>query len=128
MNDRKFIAGFAVLGCLLALGCQDQAYVSPDTVALVVRDKASDVQRVNHCSYVPVLLGGRDEAIYDVDDGLSAKFTLTREKITVTFEGADVTPWAVSPSSIESGTTKVDDDPPEGYAVELTSPCTPKDF
>jgi len=128
MNDQKLLRFALVLGCLFAIGCEDQAYVGPDTVALVVRDKTTDLNRVDHCSFVPVLLGSRDEALYDVDDGLTAKFSLTREQITVTFEGGGVSPWVVQTSSFDGGVTKIDDDPPSGYAVQLTSPCTPDDL
>jgi hypothetical protein len=128
MNDQNVLRFALALGCLLALGCQDPAYVSPDTVALVVRDKATDVNRVSHCSFVPVLLGSRDEALYDVDDGLTAKFALSREQITVSFEGSGTAAWTVRTSSFDGEVTKIDDDPPSGYAVELRSPCTPDDL
>ena len=128
MKDHGFLRWLLLLGCWSVLGCEDQQYVSPHTVSLVVRDKATDLRRVNHCSFVPVLLGSRDEALYDVDGTLTAKFTLTRERITVSFDGADVPLWGVASKEFDSEVTKIDDNPPDGYAVELSSPCTPDDL
>jgi hypothetical protein len=118
----------ALLACV-ALGCDEQ-YASPDTVALVITDDASNTQRVNRCHYVPILLGSRVSARYRVDAQLQASIDVTREQVTVFFEGGDSPsePFELPASRFEGEAREIDPAPPSGYSVELRSPCAPDDL
>jgi hypothetical protein len=118
----------ALIACA-ALGCEDQQYVSPDTVALVITSDASNTQLVNRCNYVPVLLGSRIGARYRVEDQLFANIDLTREAVTVFFEtdGEAVEPFSLDSKRFNDQAREVDPAPPGGYSVELSSPCMPED-
>jgi hypothetical protein len=111
-----------------ALGC-DPAYVSPDTVALLITDTASSAQRVNRCHYVPVLLGSRDRARYTVDERLRVTIDLTRDQVSLSFDddSGPVDPFEVESSRFKDGGVVAVPSPPSGYKVELASPCTPDD-
>jgi hypothetical protein len=117
------------LAAALVFGCDGQQYVSPDTVALVVSDDATSTERVHRCHYVPVLLGSRVSVRYRVDDELKVNIDVTRDQVTVFFEGesAPVDLFQVESALFEQAVREVDPAPPEGYTVELRSPCTPEE-
>lgn len=119
----------AALGGLFVSACDDPQYVDPDTVALVVTNDATHVERVNRCHYVPVLLGSEVKARYLVEDELRATITVTREDVSVLFEeaGADVASFVVDSDEFSGAANEVAPDPPPGYTVTLRSPCTPDD-
>lgn len=135
MSTKIRFWGLSVALVVAATGCQDQQYVSPDTVLLSITNKARDVELVNRCHYIPILLGGEVKARYAVEDDIKATITINREKVIVSYEGSDVPePWAVSSKFFEeeaSCTQGLDDcgqDPvtlPEAfnYQVVLSSPC-----
>jgi hypothetical protein len=114
------------LVCLV--GCDGQQYVSPDTVALVVTDTASGVERVNHCHYVPVLLGSEIEARYVVKGELGVTIRLTRDDVRVDYAepGQVYASYQVETEQLEGTVSLTDEGAPDGYRVELSSPCTPK--
>lgn len=118
------------LAGLLALGCDDPQYVNPDTVALIVTNDSTGVERVNRCHFVPVLLGSQDKARYLVEDQIRATLTLTRDSVSVSFEDAGVEIANVAVDSRElAGETRVPiDDGPAGFSAELVSPCVPESF
>lgn len=118
------------------LGCQDQQYVSPDTVSLSITNKDTGVERVNRCNYIPMLLGGQVKARYVVEDDLKATITINREHVTLSYEGSGdlPAPWVLSSKFFEEkntctqGQDDCDPDPatlPDSfnYFVELSSPC-----
>ena len=70
MKRNAFALLLVISGALL--GCDEQQYVSPDTVALIVTDDSTSMQRVNRCLYIPVLLGGQVVFRYEVDAELKA--------------------------------------------------------
>ncbi|RYZ10285.1 MAG: hypothetical protein EOO73_01545 [Myxococcales bacterium] len=118
-----------VLG-LGALGCDDPQYVNPDTVALVVTNDSTGIQRVNRCHYVPVLLGSQVKARYVVEDELRATITLTRDELSLLFEdgGAPVAGLTSPSLNFAEEARELMESPPEGFTVELVSPCTPQEF
>jgi hypothetical protein len=117
------------LVAFLALGCDGRQYVSPATVALVISDDATQVERVNRCHFIPVLLGSRVSARYRVDDELRASIDITRDEVTVFFEGGDssVDVFTVDSATFDDAASELDLAPPRGYAVELRSPCSPEE-
>lgn len=115
---------------IVLLGCNEQQYVSPDTVGLVIRNDSTDEVRVSRCNYIPVLLGSQVKARYRVEDDLKATITITREEVEVTFEdpGRDHEPFLVPAETFEEGDLTLQaDNPPDGYTVTLSTPCTPDD-
>lgn len=114
---------------LSALGCDD-SYVSPDTVALIVTNDSTGVQRVNRCHYVPVLLGSQVKARYVVEDELRVTITLTRDELNLLFEdeGRPVESLTLPSQQFAEETREVAESPPDGFTVELASPCTPQEF
>jgi hypothetical protein len=123
-------AKIAGLVGVLTLGCDDPQYVSPDTVALIVTNDSTGVERVNRCHYVPVLLGSQDKARYLVQDELRATMTLTRDDVRVVFEdaGDTVASLVVESRQFASEAQLTAEDPPPGFRVELVSPCEPDEF
>jgi hypothetical protein len=115
---------------LLALGCEDQQYVSPTTVSLSITNLDTGEERVNRCNYVPVLLGSEVKARYAVEDDLKAVISLTRETVTVSFEGGSQLPdpWVVDSSEFEDKNSLEAETPPENYQVVLSSPCEIKEL
>lgn len=115
-----------VVAALAVLGCDGQQYVSPDTVALTITTDAG-APRVEACQYIPVLLGSRAVAHYVVDERLDVTFDITRDEVSVTFEGSDgpIEPFRVPSERFADSATERDEAPPAGYAVELNSPCAP---
>ena len=105
--------------------CDGQQYVSPDTVRLLITDDSTRVDRVDRCNYLPVLLGGEVKSRYAVDGDVKATLTLTRDAVSVVFEGApEAETFAVDASALrESAQTAAS--PPAGYTVELSTGCTP---
>jgi len=120
------IRTLSVVALLLGLaGCEDRAYVSPATVLLSITNVDSGVERVHRCNYVPVLLGSEVRARYVVEGELKATISLNREKVTVSFEGADdlPEPWSVDSSDFDAKVTEVSETPPKNFDVELSSAC-----
>jgi hypothetical protein len=122
----------ASLGLLaiLLLGCNEQQYVSPDTVGLVISDDSTGEVRVNRCNYIPVLLGSQVKARYVVKSDLKATITITREEVEVSFQDPDRDhePFLVPAETFEEGDLTLQaDSPPDGYSVTLSTPCTPDD-
>jgi hypothetical protein len=118
-----------VVALLSLTACEDQHYVNPQTVRLTISGTTGSSNVVDHCSYVPVLLGSQVETHFDVDADLSATFTVTRSAVTVDFTGAaaGAPQFRAVPKDVDSDVSTVDDDPPAGYTVELRSGCTPDD-
>lgn len=114
-----------LLGALALGGCDGQQYVSPDTVLLTVSHDVTGSKVVEGCNYVPVLLGSQIQQRYAVEDGLQASVSITRSEIVVIFTGADVARFRVATKELEPGVVVIDDDPPDGYSVELSSGCVP---
>jgi len=112
---------------LITLGCDGQQYVSPDTVALVVKNANSGAERLNRCHYIPVLLGSEVQADYVVENQLRASITITRDLVSVTFKdaGTEVAVQEADTLLFEGQASETLDNPPSGYTVELSSPCTP---
>jgi hypothetical protein len=110
-------------------GCDGQQYVSADTVALTITNDSTGIERVNRCHFVPVLLGNQVKARYRVEDEIRATIVIDRQNVTVTFDGTDepVPPLEVSASRFEETTSELAESPPEGYTVELSSPCSPEE-
>ncbi len=127
MSRTRTARAALLLSATLALACDDQRYVSPDTVALVVSDAATGAKRLSECQYVPVLLGSRNVAHYSVDADLEVTLDITRDEVRVSFEGpsASAEPFVVSTSRFEEVSKESDPAPPSGYAVDLSAPCTP---
>jgi hypothetical protein len=126
MNHGKF-AQLALVAAL-ALGCDGQQYVNPDTVALVVTDDATQMQRVNRCQYIPVLAGSRVIFRYDIDGDLKATLVIDRDEVRVVFEpegSADT--FEVDAEDLTDAQHYTVDEPPDGYQVELIAGCTPDD-
>jgi hypothetical protein len=126
----KYIAAVSLAaGALFASGCDDPQYVDPDTVALIVTNDSTGVERVNRCHYVPVLLGSEVKARYLVEDELRATITVTREDVSVIFEdaGEEVASFVVDSDTFASAAKEEAPDPPPNYTVTLRSPCTPDD-
>lgn len=118
---------WALGGALALWGCDGQQYVSPDTALLTVSHDVTGSKVVEGCNYVPVLLGSQIQKRYAVEDGLAASVTVTRSEIVVTFEGADVEPFRVATKELEDGAA-VDDHPPDGFSVELSTGCVPDEL
>jgi hypothetical protein len=119
----------AICFALLApLGCDGQQYVSPTTVRLLVTDESTSAVRVDDCDYVPVLLGSEVKSTYAVKGDLSATLTLTRDAVTLEFDGApeQEAPFVIAPADIQRSGTSADN-APSGYSVELGTACTPKE-
>jgi len=115
---------------LVVLGCNEQQYVSPDTVSLVISNDSSGEMLVNRCNFIPVLLGSQVKARYVVESDLRATITITREEVEVTFQdpGRDHEPFLVPAETFEEGDVTLQaDSPPDGYTVTLSTPCTPDD-
>lgn len=126
MNQGKILR--LALGATLALGCDGRQYVSPDTVALIVTDAATNMQRVNRCQYIPVLAGSHIVFRYEVDDELKTVLAISRNEVRVTFEpegAAD--PFEVDAEDLTESQSFSVDSPPSGYEVELIAGCTPDD-
>ena len=110
------------------LGCDEQQYVSPDTVALIVTDDATSMQRVTRCLYIPVLLGGQVVFRYKVDAELKALLVITRDEATVSFEPEEAAePFSVDTDELTDMQQHQASVPPSGYSVELSAGCTPDD-
>jgi hypothetical protein len=124
MTPSKLLLSLALAA---VCGCDGQQYVSADTVALIVTNDSTGIERVNRCHFVPVLLGNQVKARYRVEDEIQATIVIDRQHVTVTFDGTDepVPPFEVSASSFEETASEVAESPPEGYTVELSSPCSP---
>jgi hypothetical protein len=118
-----------LLGALPLFGCQGQQYVNPETVALIVKNDSTGMERVNRCNYVPVLLGSQVKVRYVVEGDLKATISVTRDNISVTFEGSSDTlaPFEITPKHLMEQKSATDDMPPAGYSVDLASGCTPED-
>lgn len=121
---------------LTAFGCQGQQYVSPDTVQLSVSDASVDppIERVSHCHYIPVLLGDQIQGRYRVTGELDAVMLLTRERVTISFEGesaggeAPPPPWVVPSSVFRDKRARAEPSTqPAGLELALMSPCVPED-
>jgi hypothetical protein len=130
MSYSKFssLAGLSLLLALVA--CDGQQYVSPDTVGLLIRNDDTQIDRVNRCNYVPVLLGSEVKSRYAVEGDAKATITITRDDIVVTFEGFADDPPPFEAKAKEFSTTGSSDTaptPPSGYSVTLSSGCTPED-
>jgi hypothetical protein len=124
---RNVIALLLVVSGAL-LGCDEQQYVSPDTVALIVTDDSTNMQRVNRCLYIPVLLGGQVVFRYEVDAELKALIIITRDDATVSFEPEGAAePFSVDTDELTEMQQHQADAPPSGYTVELSAGCTPDD-
>jgi hypothetical protein len=118
----------AVLSSLLPLlaACDGQQYVNPDTVALSITKTSSGTVLVQHCNYVPVLLGSEVQASYKVEADLTADLTITRDSISVAFEGGGVSvdPFVATADDVQSG-AQTAPDPPVGLTVQLAPGCKP---
>jgi hypothetical protein len=124
MNSAKSTA----LLLVFALGCDEQQYVNPDTVALVITDEATQMQRVNRCHYIPVLAGSRIVFRYEVDDELKATLAITRDDVVVGFEPDGVAePFVADATDFTESERLTAESPPDGYRVELVAGCTPDD-
>ena len=124
MNQRVFFLFCGAAASLFA--CQDQQYVSPDTVALAIKNLETGAERVNACNYIPVLLGDRVANRYVIDGGFAVGIELTRDAVVVSYEGEFGLPpaWQVESSSFRAKQASVlAEDPPESYEVRLHSPC-----
>jgi len=128
MKSMQLCAVLAVLTST-ALGCDGQQYVSPDTALLTVTHDRTGSKLASRCNYVPVLLGAQVDESVAVDSSLQASITLTREAITVTFQGsgAGIEAFHVTAQELSEATSVVDSSPPTGYTVELSSGCVPDD-
>lgn len=122
----KILIGLA----FAALGCDDTQYVNPDTVALIVTNDSTGIERVNRCHYIPVLLGSQLKARYVVEDELRVTLTLTRDELDLLFEdaGRPVEQLTLPSQQFAEEAHEVAESPPTGFTVELDSPCTPQDF
>lgn len=122
---------FGLLGLfgLLAGSCDDPQYVNAYTVALIITNDTTGVQRVNRCHYVPVLLGSEVKARYLVEDQLRATISLTRDDVSVLFEdsGTEVSTFVVDSDEFAEDTEIAAADAPPGFSAALRSPCTPDD-
>jgi len=110
------------------VACDGQQYVSPDTVALSITKDATGTNKVDHCNYVPVLLGGEVDATYDVDGDLQAVLSITRDSVKVAFVGAgsEVDPFVATTKDVHDA-PQTAENPPAGYTVKLSSGCTPEE-
>jgi hypothetical protein len=116
------------LGGALLLGCDGQQYVSPNTVALVVTDDGTQMQRVNRCQYIPVLAGSRVVFRYEVDSDIKATLVIDRNEVRVVFEPEGVADaFEVDAEDLTDDQRFTADGPPDGYQVELVAGCTPDD-
>jgi len=125
MSNPLFTAlALCALPCLIA--CDGQQYVSPDTVALSITKDATGIKKLNHCNYVPVLLGGEVDATYDVDGDLQAVLSITRDSVKVAFVGAgsEVEPFVATTKDVLDA-PQTASSPPAGYTALLSSGCTP---
>jgi hypothetical protein len=123
---RSVLVPLLVSGALL--GCEEQQYVSPDTVALIVTDDSTNMQRVNRCLYIPVLLGGQVVFRYEVDAELKALVVITRDEATVSFEPEEAAePFSVDTDELTETQQHQASAPPAGYTVELSAGCEPDD-
>jgi hypothetical protein len=117
-----------VLAAALLFGCDGQQYVNADTVALVVTDDATQLQRVNRCHYIPVLAGGRVVFRYEVDDELRATLAIDRDEVRVVFEPEGVAEiFEVDAEDLSEDQRFTAESAPDGYVVELVAGCTPDD-
>ena len=124
----SYSASVAVLTLLLC-GCDGQQYVGADTVELLITNDATTLQRVKRCNNIPILLGSEVKARYVVESDLSTTITITRDQVEVTFQdpGRSHEPFVVPAQDFEGGVSRLAETPPDGYTVELSSPCTPND-
>lgn len=115
------LRSFAALTLVLACACDGQQYVSPDTLALVITNDSTGVQRVNRCHYVPVLLGSQVKARYLVEDGLHATITITRDTTSVVFDdaGLDLGPLDEAEPRLDYRG--------QSFFIALRPGCTPDD-
>jgi hypothetical protein len=123
MSFRAFSA--LPIAFMLLLGCQDQQYVSPDTANLSITNLDTGIERVNRCNFIPVLLGNQVKTRYVVEGSLKAVISLTRDKVTVSFEGEGhlPDPWTVESSKFREKFAESSDTPPDNYDVRLSSQC-----
>ena len=126
MNIGRLLA----LAALSLVACEDTHYVNPETVLLNISDQRSRFTLVEHCYYVPVLLGSQVEADYVIDSDLSATIVVTRSAVTVSFGGDAVgaAVFHVAPKDLQSDVSTFDDAPPAGYTVALRSGCAPDEL
>lgn len=123
MSQRNLPRFSALFAALLLLACDNQDYVNPETVQLVITKESSMLELVHRCNYMPVLLGSTVKARYVVEDDLKATLTITHDAVTVDFDGAADT-FKVSATELAEG-AQIAPDPPAGYTVELSTGCTP---
>lgn len=111
------------------VACDGQQYVSPDTVALVVTNESTGVERVNRCHFIPVLLGSEVKVRYSVEDDLKVTISITRDEVRLDYEqpGQSYESYQISAQAFDGAASVSDDAPPDGYRVELSSPCTPRE-
>jgi hypothetical protein len=123
MSFRVFSA--LPIAFVLLLGCQDQQYVSPDTANLSITNLDTGIERVNRCNFIPVLLGNQVKSRYVVEGSLKAVISLTRDKVTVSFEGEASLPepWTVESTKFREKFAESSDTPPDNYDVRLSSQC-----
>jgi hypothetical protein len=129
MSRSALVSAIAVLAALLGCG---QQYVSPDTVGLTIStDATPSVQRVDRCLFVPVLLGSQVRSRYVVEDELRVIITITREELTLEYQGLDFyEPAHIATGDLDDlpeGGSWLPENTPDGYRAELTPRCTPDD-
>lgn len=124
----KVLNRSAVALLLVLSACDGQQYVSPDTVRLRITDDSTNLDQVDRCNYVPVLLGDEVKWRYVVKGELKATLTVTRDFINVAFEGSSepVEPFQVEADALHDG-SHTDLKPPAGYIVDLSPGCVVKE-
>lgn len=113
---------------LVLFGCDGQQYVSPDTVELSITND-SNLELVNRCHYIPVLLGSQVKARYRIEDERRVTITITRDEIQLEYDSGEselVTPQELE--ELESGESLALQNTPSTYIALLTPNCTPDDF
>jgi len=113
---------------LVLFGCDGQQYVSPDTVELSITN-ADNLELVNHCHYIPVLLGSQVKARYRIEDERRVTITITRDEIQLEYDSGEselVTPQELE--ELPSGDSHELQNTPSEYSARLTPHCTPDDF
>jgi hypothetical protein len=117
-----------LLLALALVGCDGQQYVSPDTVELSITDD-SNLELVNRCHYIPVLLGSQVKARYRIEDERRVTITITRDEIALEYDSGESE--LVAPQELEdlgSGESLELQNTPSTYTARLTPHCTPDDF